>query len=335
MRLGLTDHVEGPRSQSSADIYFEIEQHVKLADSSGVDYFWFSEHHNHIHFGHLPSPLLYAIYLAGKTHNIQLGTAIICLNLHNPISVAEEVAVADILSRGRLSIGFGSGSSPEEFQIFGKVVTDEESRHNQFREAVKLILEAWTGEVNHRDTGFITIDHSPLPEGSSGLKSRCWQAVNSVGSAQIAGELGMNVMFSHLRTREQYAEYREAYLQSGGSGMIAANRPVYVGETDEQAWSEAEPALRILWRRFHSEGKIAKVVSEPVEVRDLAAHPINFIVGGYQSVIQQITEMYNHVPFDVLNAEARWEGLTFDQTAATIVRLARDVMPAVNLELSK
>ena len=117
--------------------------------------------------------------------------------------------------------------------------------------------------------------------------------------------------------------------------MIAANRPIYVGETDEQAWSEAEPALRILWRRFHSEGKIAKELREPVDVRDLVAHPINFIVGGYQSVAQQITELYNHVPFDVLNAEARWEGLTFDQTADTIVRLARDVMPAVNLELCK
>jgi alkanesulfonate monooxygenase SsuD/methylene tetrahydromethanopterin reductase-like flavin-dependent oxidoreductase (luciferase family) len=111
--IGLTDHLEGPREQPSAAIFDEVSDLVRLADQLGVQFAWFSEHHAHAHFGHMPTPLLYALHLAGQTQNIRLGTAIICLNLHHPLDIAEQVAVADILTGGRMAVGFGSGSTPE------------------------------------------------------------------------------------------------------------------------------------------------------------------------------------------------------------------------------
>ena len=117
--IGLTDHLEGPRDQPSAAIFDEVADLVRLADQLGVQYAWFSEHHAHAHYGHLPTPLLFALHLAGQTQNIRLGTAIICLNLHHPLDVAEQVAVADVLTKGRMAVGFGSGSTPEEFGLFG------------------------------------------------------------------------------------------------------------------------------------------------------------------------------------------------------------------------
>src|SRR4051812_59194 len=103
--IGLTDHLEGPPDRSSAEIFDEVAQLVRLADDLGVRYGWFAEHHAHAHHGHLPTPLLYALHLAGRTRQIQLGTAIICLNLHHPLDVAEQVAVADILTGGRIAPG--------------------------------------------------------------------------------------------------------------------------------------------------------------------------------------------------------------------------------------
>src|SRR5438874_1484243 len=94
--IGLTDHLEGPRDQPSAAIYDEVADLVRLADELGVDYAWFSEHHAHAHHGHVPAPLLYALHLAGQTRRIHLGTAIICVNLHHPLDVAEQVALADV-----------------------------------------------------------------------------------------------------------------------------------------------------------------------------------------------------------------------------------------------
>src|ERR1700726_948311 len=115
--IGIIDHLEGPRERPSGEIYAELGELAGLADDLGIDYFWFAEHHAHAHFGHLPAPLLLALHLAGQTKQIRLGTAIICLNLHHPLSIAEQTATADLLTHGRMAIGFGSGSTPEEFAL--------------------------------------------------------------------------------------------------------------------------------------------------------------------------------------------------------------------------
>src|SRR4051794_24675916 len=96
--IGITDHLEGPRDRPSLEIFDEVADLVRAADQLGVRYAWFAQHHAHAHFGHLPTPLLFAQHLASRTRDIHLGSAIICLNLHPALAVAEQVAVADLLS---------------------------------------------------------------------------------------------------------------------------------------------------------------------------------------------------------------------------------------------
>ena len=327
--IGLTDHLEGPADRPSLAVFDEVADLVRLADRLGVQYAWFSEHHAHAHKGHLPAPLLFALHLAGQTRRIRLGTAIICLNLHPPLAVAESVAVADVLSGGRIAPGFGSGSTPEEFALFGLSVTDESERHERFREALRLILAAWSGDGTGAPASpFFLPEHRPLPVPAA-LGRRSWLAVNSVGSARIAGALGFNAMYSHLRTPEQYRQYRDAYRAAGGTGKIAANRPVFVGPDDATAFDIAEDALRTLWRRFRDEGKIPAQHPEPDDPRDLCGHPINFLVGGPETVARALLDLHREAPFDVANVELRWAGLTHDQVCDSLRRLMEDVIPLV------
>jgi len=336
-QIGVTDHLEGPRDQPSAAVFDEVADLVRLADQLGVQYAWFSEHHAHAHDGHLPTPLLFALHLAGQTQRIRLGTAIICLNLHHPLDVAEQVAVADLLTGGRTAVGFGSGSTPEEFGLFGLSETDEGERHERFEEALRIIWSAWSqGGIGARagtsesPRYFHVPPHHPLPVPSAGLPRRCWVAVNSLGSARIAGTLNFNMLFSHLRTPEQYRRYRTTYRAAGGTGLVAANRPVFVGPDDTSAFACAEPALRNLWRRFQQEGKIPVEAPEPARPQDLCAHPINFIVGGPTLVARQICELHEQVPFDVANVEVRWAGLTHELVRDSLRRLMEDVMPILD-----
>jgi alkanesulfonate monooxygenase SsuD/methylene tetrahydromethanopterin reductase-like flavin-dependent oxidoreductase (luciferase family) len=324
--LGLTDHIEGPAGQPTANILAEISAYVRQADSLGIDYVWFAEHHAHVHLGHIPAPLLYAMHLASQTTRIQLGTAIICLNLHHPLAVAEQVATADLLADGRLAVGFGSGSSPEEFALFGLEVTGEEERHSRFAEALETILAVWRGE-GFQGHHFNVPPHTFLPRPDPTLAGRCWQAANSVGSARIAGRFGFSMLFSHLRTPNQYREYRAAYLEEGGRGLIAANRPVYVAKDDATAFRQIEEPLRTLWRRFQKEGKIPAERQEPRSVEELADHPINFLIGGPETVARQVQELREYVDFDVLNAELRWAGLQPLLIAESLRLLATEVRP--------
>ena len=317
--IGLTDHLEGPPDQPSSAIFDEVGELVRLADKLGLRYAWFSEHHAHAHFGHMPTPLLFALHLAGQTRKIHLGTAILCLNLRNPTDIAEQVAVADTLTGGRIAVGFGSGSTPEEFALFGFEVTDDRERHARFEQALSVIQEAWSGRSTPR----------LLPIPSSDLPNRSWLAVNSPASARIAGALGFNILFSHLRTPDQYRQYSETYHEAGGVGLIAANRPVFVGPDDASAFDRSKVALRTLWRRFRKEGKIPASTPEPTRLEDLTAHPINFIVGGPETVARQLVELHDQVNFDVANVEVRWEGLSRELVLDSLRRLMEDVMPRV------
>jgi alkanesulfonate monooxygenase SsuD/methylene tetrahydromethanopterin reductase-like flavin-dependent oxidoreductase (luciferase family) len=330
--IGLTDHLEGLRDQPSAVIFEEVTDLVRLADQLGVHFAWFSEHHAHAHYGHMPTPLLFALHLASQTQSIRLGTAIICLNLHHPLDVAEQVAVADILTRGRMAVGFGSGSTPEEFGLFGLHETSDHERHARFEESLRLIRSAWNGTLAETGNGesssyFAVPPHDSLPVPAADLSGRCWLAVNSLGSARIAGTLNFNMLFSHLRTPEQYRQYRAAYRSAGGTGLVAANRPVFVGPDNASAFDRIELALRTLWRPFREEGKIPADTPEPSRPQDLCKHPINFIVGGPESVAHQLRELYNEVPFDVANVEVRWSGLPHELVRDSLRRLMEDAMP--------
>lgn len=326
--IGITDHLEGPRDRPSSAIFGEVADLVRLADELGVAFAWFAEHHDHAHRGHLPAPLLFALHLAGQTRRIHLGTAILCLNLHHPLAVAEAVAVADVLSGGRTAVGFGSGSTPGEFGLFGLAETDEAERHARFEEALRIIRAAWDGAGSWPPTRFVPVPpHRALPVPAPDLARRCWVAVNSPGAARIAGALDFNVLFSHLRTPGQYREFAAIYRASGGTGRIAANRPVFVGPDDDDALAAAEPALRLLWRRFRSEGKIPADAPEPSHPADLRGHPINFLVGGPETVARELLALHDEAPFDVANLEIRWDGLDHDRVRDSLRRLMEDVAP--------
>ena len=73
---------EKPAQQTFA----EVAEQTKLADELGYTIAWFAEHHAHAHRGHLPTPLSFVLHLAGRTRRIQLGAAVVCLNLHHPLA---------------------------------------------------------------------------------------------------------------------------------------------------------------------------------------------------------------------------------------------------------
>ena len=326
MRFALTYHVEGPRDRPSETIYEEIMEQVVHADALGFHHAWFAEHHSHVHYGHMPCPLLLALHAAGRTRRIHLGTAVICLNMHRSVEIAEQVAVADHLAGGRLSPGFGSGSTPEELALFGLPSVDAETRHAEFAESLRVMRSVWRGEGPSRPKGAEPGYDAPLPKAREDLPGRVWLAANSLEAARIAGEGGWNMMFSYLRSPEQYADLYAAYREAGGRGSVAANRPIYVGENDDSAWEEAEPALRILWHRFVAEGKIARGTPEP-ERFGPENTPGQFWVGGPETIAGWARELRARVPFDTLNLEPRWAGLPPDRVQAGLRRFAERVMP--------
>ena len=129
---------EDPGEQSR--IYGEALDQVLYAEELGFDSVWVAEHHSS-RYGIFPSLMPIVNYLAAKTKRIRIGTGVSVLPFHNPIFLAEESAMMDLLSEGRLEFGVGRGSANYEY---GNFHIDFDSRNKRFQESLDMILGLWT-----------------------------------------------------------------------------------------------------------------------------------------------------------------------------------------------
>lgn len=232
-----------------------LEQ-VLRAEALGYDAFWVAQHHFDGSEGGMPSPLLFLSHVAARTSRIRLGTGIITLPLELPLRVAEDTAVLDTLSGGRLEVGMGSGGTPSSFTAFGLDHADRAAIYDQNLAAVRA---AWKGE----DAGGGNRLYPAAPD----LNDRVWQATFSVRGGEKAGRDGDGLLLSRTQPRpsgqpllplhEIQLPIVEAYLAAlpqGRAPRILASRSVFVADSRADARTFAETGLRRIAERFRRAG---------------------------------------------------------------------------------
>jgi len=142
MKVGIALNMLQKEGRSDADVFAEHLALGDLAEPLGFDSLFALEHH-FTGYAMSPSPTQLLSYFAGRTHRLTLGTAVIVLPWHDPVRVAEEIALLDVLSGGRVNFGAGRGFDATEFRAFG--VPPPESA-DRFREAVEIVLAAWSSD---------------------------------------------------------------------------------------------------------------------------------------------------------------------------------------------
>ena len=204
--------------------------------------------------GHNPAPMVVLAAAAGATERIGIGTNALLVSLYNPVKLAEDIAVLDNISGGRLSLVVAPGYVREEFD--GLMVPYDE-RFKRFEEALDLMQAAWTNETFSFDGRFFRVPetrlspkpvqspHPPLSYGVSGplllrraARRRC---ALTASPRHTVGEL-----------QEHYAAYTAAALDAG---WTPAERPVmrgvFVAPTREEAREIAAPAVTHLFRELY------------------------------------------------------------------------------------
>ena len=142
MKFGIFHLVPWHESRTQEQALREAMDEIELADRLGIDEAWLGEHRFSRH-GLLSGMWSFLGQVAGRTKRIRIGTSVIVLPLHNPILVAEEAAMLDVLSGGRLDLGLGAGYQRQEFQGLGADIGESRER---FKEGVDVIIKAWTEE---------------------------------------------------------------------------------------------------------------------------------------------------------------------------------------------
>ncbi|WP_433339088.1 LLM class flavin-dependent oxidoreductase [Spirillospora sp. CA-294931] len=129
--------------QTAREVYDDQIEIVELLEELGFDGVWVAEHHFR-DYGVVPNVFTLLSHLAARTERLRLGTGIVVLPLHNPIHVAEEAAMVDLLSGGRLQMGIGRGYQSVEFENFGLDLAEARDR---FDESLDMILGLWTHDA--------------------------------------------------------------------------------------------------------------------------------------------------------------------------------------------
>src|SRR5437660_1546657 len=170
MRFGTFFFFQAAPGLSHEDvIHRELEQ-MEWTEELGFDQIWLTEHH-FIDYGLSVDPAALASAAASRTRRVRIGLAAAILPFHHPLRLAEQLALIDIIAKGRLDVGVGRGNRPAEFK--GYHVPQQENRE-RFDEAVDIMLKAWTEERFSFDGRFFTIGdaHPSLQPGFRALAER-------------------------------------------------------------------------------------------------------------------------------------------------------------------
>lgn len=253
MRFGIfsvVDHYPDELSRSSAQFYEELLEQVEWADRLGFDSFWVAEHHFH-EYGAIPRPAVWMAAAAQRTKKIKLGAAVLVLSFDNPLRAAEDYAMVDSISGGRLILGVGSGYLQHEFEGFGIPV---EEKRDRFDESLAVMLEAWKGERFSFNGKYhqikdvklnITPVQQPHPEVCIAILS------NQAG--KFVGKRGFPIMMIPYATTESFdelsttvSEYRSGFAESGrpaSEAIVPFGLHTFCAETPEDAEKYARPAM--------------------------------------------------------------------------------------------
>ena len=280
-----------------------LRQQTILAEELGFEAIWLGEHHfGPYAVGDMPNPILLGADLAARTSRIRIGQMANIAPWWHPIRLAEDLAILDNMTGGRVEVGFGRGIWPYEGPQFHPNADPRKDRENRelFRETVELVREIWTNEyfshqgANYRFPAADTIFSHPMypsnpawQDGERVTKLRVtprpyqqphppmWMTVSSDNSVTTAAELGLKACYWQpppRRIRRRMELYAKVRAEREGRPFAlgedqAVMRSTYIASSMEQARREAEEAIMSAFI-FNDPFRGRQVFTNPDEVLD-------------------------------------------------------------------
>lgn len=235
---------------SQRGLYDKIFEQVDFAEENGFDTVWFSEHHFTEYGGHVPNVPVMLAALSQRTSKLRIGSAGVCLPLHNPVDLAEQLGMVDLLSNGRLRVGVVHAFLHYEFAHYN--IAMDESRE-RMREALDVLLGVWRSEKFSYSGKFNRLDgvtilprpvQQPHPRVTLGT-------ILTRDSFEMAGQRGLDLMvIPYLSNAAGNAEkigwYRAALAQAGHNAAdfnVMAPCFLYAAATDQKAKEDGRAGM--------------------------------------------------------------------------------------------
>ncbi|MFZ3237625.1 MAG: LLM class flavin-dependent oxidoreductase [Stellaceae bacterium] len=209
-----------------ATVYARALERIEIMDRAGYDAVWLAEHH-FSSFSVCPSVHMVGTLAAARTRRLRIGTGVSLAPFYHPLRLAEEVALLDVLSGGRVNWGAGRGFARVEFEAFG--VPPEESTA-RFRETVEIVLRAWSDERLHFAGEHFRFDGvEVLPKPTQRPHPPVWMAASSDGALDWAAGRGFSILMDPHSSAAEIGRKRRRYAEKlAAAGFPDAGRDIPV-----------------------------------------------------------------------------------------------------------
>lgn len=279
---------------------------AKLCDQLGMDMLWLAEHHFDGICAYV-DPVSFAAALAACTERIHIGFAVAQMSLHHPIRMAEQMALIDNISRGRLVVGLGRGTAYNIYDYQGYGIDPAEA-YERLLEAEEIMIKAWTTE-NYRHEGKFwnlrlpQLRPRPFTRPHPAIVRACSSEEAMLGMARAGRPFLMNVQSNEI-TRHRMDLYRRTMREAGfDEATVARNvadtwvwRNIFVAETDAEAERLALPAFRTqmefraaMRNKVYQEQGLLLKKEDGVAARNEARHAV--LCGSPDTVSEAIAEI--------------------------------------------
>ena len=306
MKVGVLQFFSWPSRKAPLSAVFEqAMKRMRTMDENGYEAVWLAEHH-FTGYSICPSVHVMAAHVAAQTRNLRIGTAVTLAPLYHPLRIAEEIALLDVLSGGRINWGAGRGFDETEFAVFG--VPAEESSE-RMREAVEIVLAAWTQErVSYEGRFHQVRDVEVLPKPVQTPHPPIWVAASSEGAVRWAAGRGHSILMDPHSPHPEIARKRALYdegLRAAGHAVEGRSLPtarlVAIDDSDEKAltiarrgagWTAGAYVPKAAIRLFRPDEP--DIEPEEHYMRDVIIH------GSPERVVDQLLALEKEIPLESL-----------------------------------
>jgi alkanesulfonate monooxygenase SsuD/methylene tetrahydromethanopterin reductase-like flavin-dependent oxidoreductase (luciferase family) len=344
MKFGLFLLLPGGYGRSAGDVYRNNLELIRTAEELGFSSAYVAEHH-FSEYGLVNDPLIFLAAAAVQTTKIRLGTGVVIVPLYGALRLAENAAMVDVLSNGRLDFGIGRGYQPHEFEAFGIPMDEAQERTD---ETVRFLKKVWTEDNVTFDGKYFKVQNVSLsPKPIQQPHPPIFTAAVSPSTFARMGEQGNPILTSPNFTplemiKENFAVYRQA-LKARGSNPAEFDYPLmqqcYVAADEQSGYDEPREAAmqyyRLLGRLLPKDGPsvqasydfYSKIQRNVVNLQYdyLYEHGVSF--GDSSRIVDSIQRLQQEAGVNYYMGWFNFGSLDHDLALASLKRFGNEVMP--------
>jgi alkanesulfonate monooxygenase SsuD/methylene tetrahydromethanopterin reductase-like flavin-dependent oxidoreductase (luciferase family) len=315
-------------------LYDETLEFVRAAEAAGIDYVWLSEHH-FVDDGYCPSLMPVAAAIAAATTRIRIGTKVVLLPFHDPVRLAEDVAVVDVLSGGRLELGLAAGYRRAEFNGFAISPSERGAR---MREGLDVLVKALAGDPFTHQGRFHRYGEVQIVPPPIQRPIPLWLGGRTPAAIRRAAVYRANLALADFvleHCEQDYNVYRAALEQEGcdpAEFEVAAVATVFLDEDDERAWAMA--GEHVLYQQNQYQQWFREAGDRPSDDFALATsrddlREGSILVGSPDRVLDRIRTFNARVPFTHFSFWGLLPGMRLEPALRSLDLFASEVLPAL------